>query len=107
MDDKQLLKGVLEGCVLAIISRKETYGYELIVILREYGFEDIQEGTLYPILTRLEKKGYIRARGVRSEIGPIRKYFSITAVGRYHLSQFVQSYAKLTQRSLKILKEVN
>lgn len=56
VEDSQLLRGVLEGCVLAIIKRGETYGYEIIAKLEASGFNNIQEGTLYPVLTRLEKK---------------------------------------------------
>ena len=59
IDESQLLKGILEGCVLSIISRGETYGYEILVVLEKYGFKDIYEGTLYPILTRMEKKNLI------------------------------------------------
>lgn len=51
----EMLKGVLEGCVLEIISRKETYGYEIVKTLNALGFEDVVEGTVYTILIRLEK----------------------------------------------------
>ena len=53
--------GTLEGCVLAIISREETYGYEISEQLREHGFGRITEGTIYPLLLRLEKNGQIAA----------------------------------------------
>ena len=62
MEDSQLLRGVLEGSVLAVISRGETYGYEIIAELERCGFDNLQEGTLYPVLTRLEKKGLITCR---------------------------------------------
>lgn len=51
----EMLKGVLEGCVLEIISRRETYGYEIVKTLNTLGFEDVVEGTVYTILIRLEK----------------------------------------------------
>ena len=51
----EMLKGVLEGCVLEIISRKETYGYEITRRLNALGFTDVVEGTVYTILVRLEK----------------------------------------------------
>ncbi|MEG0375634.1 MAG: helix-turn-helix transcriptional regulator, partial [Raoultibacter sp.] len=51
----EMLKGVLEGCVLEIISRKETYGYEITRQLNDLGFTDVVEGTVYTILIRLEK----------------------------------------------------
>lgn len=56
MNDKsQLLRGTLEGCILKIINDKETYGYEIAENLKLYGFKDISEGTIYPLLIRLEK----------------------------------------------------
>lgn len=51
----EMLKGVLEGCVLEIISRKKTYGYAIASSLRNLGFADVVEGTVYTILLRLEK----------------------------------------------------
>ena len=55
----QILKGILEGCILSIISKKETYGYELLIKLKNDGFDDMVEGTVYPLLLRLEKKEFI------------------------------------------------
>ena len=78
MGSSQLLKGVLEGCVLALIGRGETYGYELVSELDRYGFHDVAEGTLYPLLMRLEKRGAIRATYRASEKGPRRKYYAVT-----------------------------
>ena len=73
MEDTQLLKCVLEGCILGIIAQGETYGYEILSRLDEAGFEDLGEGTLYPIITRLDKNGYISCRKAKSPLGPIRK----------------------------------
>lgn len=56
----EMLKGVLEGCVLEIISRKETYGYEITRQLNALGFKDVVEGTVYTILIRLEKTNWWR-----------------------------------------------
>ena len=81
MDNAQLLKGVLEGCVLAIIAEGETYGYEIIGALEKAGFEEIGEGTLYPVLTRLDKNKLILCRRAKSPLGPVRKYYSI--IDRY------------------------
>ena len=60
-DRAQLRKGTLEGCILKIIDREPTYGYAIATTLRESGFADLTEGTLYPLLLRLERKGLIRA----------------------------------------------
>ena len=87
MEESQLLKGVLEGCILSIISRGETYGYEILSELEKNGFVDILEGTLYPVLTRLDKKGDIKCRRMKSPFGPIRKYYSITEEGRRQIGR--------------------
>lgn len=55
-DRSQLMRGTLEGCILKIISEKTTYGYEIMVSLKNKGFEDISEGTIYPLLMRLESR---------------------------------------------------
>ena len=62
MKESQLLKGVLEGCVLEIISKKAIYGYELIQSLKEMGFDKIVAGTIYPLLQKLEKQGIMLAQ---------------------------------------------
>ena len=58
-DKSQLMKGTLEGCILQILSETVTYGYEIVTTLTEFGFEDVKEGSIYPLLVRLEKKGMI------------------------------------------------
>ena len=88
MEDSQILKGVLEGCVLKVIAKGETYGYAILSVLEEAGFENLMEGTLYPVLTRLEKKGLISCRKAKSPFGPMRKYYSITQKGENILKNF-------------------
>lgn len=74
MKETQLLKGVLEGCVLDMIGQKERYGYELVQTLREAGFDTIVPGTIYPLLQKLEKNTMDKrrhapvARWSRSEV---------------------------------------
>lgn len=104
MEDSQLLRGILEGCVLAVIARGETYGYEILAELEKGGFENLLEGTLYPVLTRLEKKGLIVCRKAKSPFGPIRKYYSITEDGKQYFEAFKDSYEKITSSAQKILK---
>ncbi len=94
MEDSQLLRGVLEGSVLAVISRGETYGYEIIAELERCGFDNLQEGTLYPVLTRLEKKGLITCRKEKSPYGPIRKYYSVSDEGRAYFEEFKVNFEK-------------
>ncbi len=103
MGDSQLLRGILEGCVLAVIAKGETYGYEILAELGENGFENLLEGTLYPVLTRLEKKELISCRKAKSPFGPIRKYYSITENGKISLQEFKSGYEKITASANKIL----
>ena len=103
MDNAQLLKGILEGCVLSIIERGETYGYEIIGNLQKAGFEDIGEGTLYPVLTRLDKGGLISCRRVKSPLGPVRKYYSITPAGQAYLKDFRETYIKIDRSANNLL----
>ena len=103
MSDPQLLRGILEGCVLSIISMHETYGYEILAEPESSGFENLLEGTLYPVLTRLEKKSLISCRKEKSPFGPIRKYYSITEAGIENLAEFKLNYKKITASANKIL----
>ncbi|MCD8119106.1 MAG: PadR family transcriptional regulator [Lachnospiraceae bacterium] len=103
MDDSQLMKGILEGCVLEIIRRGETYGYQILSVLEECGFENPGEGTLYPLLSRLERGGCILCRKQKSPLGPIRKYYSITPVGEERLEVFRTQYRKVTAAAERAL----
>ena len=102
MDDTQLMKGILEGCVLSVIARGETYGYEILTEMERVGFDDLGEGTLYPVLTRLDKNGYISCRKAKSPLGPIRKYYTITETGRERLEGFKKSYSKITDSTNRV-----
>lgn len=90
-----MLKGTLEGCILKVISYKETYGYEISQELQKYGFINISEGTIYPLLLRLEKNGLIRAQYRESPLGPKRKYFSISQTGQEELNNFYVNWKEL------------
>ena len=103
MEHAQLMKGNLEGCVLGIIIKGVTYGYQILMDLEEFGFSDLGEGTLYPVLTRLDKKGYINCRKVKSPFGPLRKYYSITEDGEKWLEEFKESYKKVTESANAVL----
>lgn len=103
MDEAQLLKGILEGCVLGIIARGETYGYEILSELIRQGLDNVGEGTLYPVLTRLDRNGYIICRKAKSPLGPIRKYYSISEEGKEYYENFRKSYTKITESAQKIL----
>jgi DNA-binding PadR family transcriptional regulator len=83
-----MLKGVLEGSVLEIISRGETYGYEITRRLNALGFTDVVEGTVYTILVRLEKNKLVEVAQRPSDKGPPRKYFTLGGAGREELRKF-------------------
>ncbi|MBO5071779.1 MAG: PadR family transcriptional regulator [Eubacterium sp.] len=103
MQETQLLKGILEGCVLGIIARGETYGYEILSVLESAGLDVVGEGTLYPVLTRLDKNGYIQCRRAKSPLGPIRKYYTITLTGKKYLEEFKKNYRKITESAGRVL----
>lgn len=85
---REMMKGVLEGCVLEIISRGETYGYEITQQLRELGFTDVVEGTVYTITMRLEKNNLVNIEKKPSTMGPPRKFYTLNAAGQEHLETF-------------------
>lgn len=83
----QLLKGILEGCILAIIKQETIYGYELSLKLQEFGL-GVSEGSIYPILLRLQRENLIRGEMKKSPSGPNRKYYFITEQGEGALEDF-------------------
>jgi DNA-binding PadR family transcriptional regulator len=83
-----MLKGVLEGCVLEIIDRGETYGYEITRKLNDLGFTDVVEGTVYTILIRLEKSGLVDIEKKSTTLGPPRKIYALNNEGREELRRF-------------------
>ena len=83
----QLLKGVLDGCVLSVIEKEVVYGYVLSQKLQQAGLKDVSEGTIYPVLLRLQKNGFIIGELKPSDAGPNRKYYEITADGKKALKE--------------------
>ena len=77
----EMLKGTLEGIVLAILLGRPAYGYEITAWLREKGFSDIAEGTVYALLIRIEQRGLVDVEKVPSAKGPPRKVYSLNAAG--------------------------
>jgi DNA-binding PadR family transcriptional regulator len=99
-----MLKGSLEGCVLEIISREETYGYEITRKLNALGFADVVEGTVYTILVRLERNKLVEITQKRSNAGPPRKFFTLNEAGRRELARFWEKWAFLSSK-INQLKE--
>lgn len=102
----EMLKGVLEGCVMHIINEKDTYGYEITKKLNMLGFTDVVEGTVYTILVRLEKNKLVNTYKNPSEFGPARKFFSLNDLGKQELELFWQKWDFITSKINK-LKEKN
>jgi PadR family transcriptional regulator, regulatory protein PadR len=94
----EMLKGTLEGIVLALLSRRPAYGYEITAWLREQGFSDIAEGTVYALLIRIEQRGLVDVEKVPSEKGPPRKVYSLNAQGREYLEEFWRTWSFLSER---------
>lgn len=102
----EMLKGVLEGCVLEIISQGETYGYEITRQLNALGFQDVVEGTVYTILIRLEKNKLVEITKKSSQIGPPRKFFTLNEAGHKELNNFWERWFFLEEK-MKTLKGVH
>ena len=94
----EMLKGTLEGLVLAILSRRPAYGYEITAWLRDQGFSDIAEGTVYSLLVRSEQRGLVDVERVPSEKGPPRKVYSLNSQGRQYLDEFWRTWSFLADR---------
>jgi PadR family transcriptional regulator, regulatory protein PadR len=103
-DLTEMLKGVLEGCVIEIISRKETYGYEITRQLNALGFTDVVDGTVYTILVRLEKSKLVEVTRKPSDMGPPRKFFALNDAGRVELRKFWEKWEFVSSK-MNELKE--
>lgn len=100
-----MLKGILEGCVLQIISRKETYGYEITRQLNALGFPDVAEGTVYTILVRLEKNKLVAIEKKPSDMGPPRKFYTLTPAGQQELKLFWEKWLFLSDKLTRLKEE--
>lgn len=100
----EMLKGTLEGIVLAIVGGRPAYGGEITTRLRENGFADIAEGTVYALLIRIEQRGLVDVEKVPSEKGPPRKVYSLNTRGQEYLAEFWRTWSFLAER-LEELRE--
>ncbi|GAA4204317.1 PadR family transcriptional regulator [Streptosporangium oxazolinicum] len=100
----EMLKGTLEGIVLAILSSRPAYGYEITARLRNQGFSDIAEGTVYALLVRIEQRGLVDVEKVPSEKGPPRKVYSLNDQGREYLEEFWRTWSFLAGRLEQLRK---
>src|SRR6478672_2436913 len=102
----EMLKGTLEGVVLATVAMQPAYGYEITARLREQGFADIVEGTVYALLIRIEQRGFVDVEKVPSEKGPPRKVYSLNERGREQLIEFFRTWSFLSERIGKLHTEI-
>jgi PadR family transcriptional regulator PadR len=104
-DKSQFLRGTLEGCILKIISEEEVYGYEIAERLKKYGLYEVSEGTIYPLLLRLEKNGFLEYVKKESAFGPKRKYYSLSILGKKELKDFYDNWEELRDSIDRIFED--
>jgi PadR family transcriptional regulator PadR len=100
----QLRKGILELAVMGVLYHEKHYGYSLVRALTETGSISLKEGTIYPILARLDRDGLVRSEWVESDQGPPRKYYALTSSGRQlfdELSKELDLLISLVQQKWK------
>jgi PadR family transcriptional regulator PadR len=93
----QIRRGTLELCVLALIAQKPRYGYDLVSALKRWELLATTEGTLYPLLRRLQREGKVEASWQESAAGPPRKYYRLTPHGRDLLERMTADWAELSE----------
>jgi PadR family transcriptional regulator PadR len=100
----QLLKGTLDMCLLATIAHHPCYGYEMVQRLARQGLDLVSEGSIYPLLSRLQQRGYIEGYLVPSTDGPKRKYYRLLPAGAQQLKQWQEEWETFAQAVEQILK---
>lgn len=95
-DKSQLMRGTIEGCILKILENETAYGYDIVTKLQSFGFQGLREGTIYPLLLRLEKKNMLVAAIRPSPLGPPRKYYTLTDAGRGLLAEFESCWREIS-----------
>ena len=88
----QMLRGVLDVCLLAVLDAGPAYGYEMTKRLRERGLASVGEGSIYPLLGRLERDGLVDTYRAASNGGPPRKYYRPSSAGRLALAVGVSEW---------------
>lgn len=109
MDTTQLLKGVLDLAVLAVLAEKDGYGYDVVRRLREAGLDEVGDASVYGTLRRLFSAGALTTYVVPSEEGPNRKYYALNDRGRVQLGRSTAgwtSFARTMNQLLRVEGEV-
>ena len=102
----QMRKGILEYCILHIISRGEVYASDMLDELTSARMI-VVEGTLYPLLTRLKNAGLVEYKWVESKSGPPRKYYTLTGGGASFLKGLTDTWNELVQSTEMITKRAS
>jgi PadR family transcriptional regulator len=105
MDTTQLLKGVLDTAVLAVLRRGSTYGYDLVRQLRDAGFDDVGDASVYGTLRRLFSGGYLTSEIVPSDEGPARRYYGLNKAGRDMLDSATKTWSHFSLVMTDLLSE--
>src|SRR5262249_11845072 len=105
VDQAQLLKGVLELAVLAVIAQRETYGYEILSTLEQAGFDGVGDASVYGTLRRLEQAGHVTSRLAASDSGPARTYYSVTPTGAEQLQSGTDTWAQISTALQSLVKQ--
>lgn len=100
----QLRKGLLELCILNLLAQGEAHGYEMVKRLKQAGGVGIREGTIYPVLARLQTDGLVARRAEASSEGPPRKYFRLTSPGRTAVAAMNEHWKEISQ-SIEAIQE--
>jgi PadR family transcriptional regulator PadR len=98
-------KGVLDLCVLSILSNEDCYGYQLVEIVSRV--VEISEGTIYPLLKRLQKEKLLSSYIVESSEGPARKYYRLTDFGKTKFVSLKEDWTDFVGRVNSLMSEVN
>lgn len=104
INTSQILKGTLEACILQLIKNKDMYGYEITEQLSNYGLDMVAQGTIYPLLLKLEKENLVTSYLKESNFGPPRKYYSITEEGNKYVVNFKDVWRNISTTITEILK---
>lgn len=99
----QLLRGALDMCLLALLTREPAHGYELVRRMETAGFGTISYGTIYPLLTRMRRLGLVADEQQVSPTGPPRKVYALTALGGVHLDAWQQQWTRFADTVSAIL----
>jgi|SRR3954471_2324833 PadR family transcriptional regulator, regulatory protein PadR len=107
MDRSQLLRGVLDAAVLAVVQRQDGYGYDVVRRLRGGGLADVGDASVYGTLRRLYRGGALTSYVVASDEGPHRRYYGITESGRTQLIQARATWAEFVHAVGVLLEETD